>query len=156
MKTLFTESETIIHEDELTVQVNDIIRRREEVIKDLTQLSLGKDLKILDFTEPDENGFTEYIEGLSIKNVTTPLLHVIGVTLLYVEVFKEIEFDSHAHEKQAQVVHVIEGKILSENKIEFLNGESYFVSRKNRHAIKYYPGTKALIVYLPNLNTIKT
>jgi hypothetical protein len=99
MKTLFTESETIIHEDELTVQVNDIIRRRAEIIQDLTQLSLGKDLKILDFTEVDANGYTEYIEGLNIKNVTTPLLHIIGVTLLYVEVFKEIEFDSHAHEK---------------------------------------------------------
>lgn len=156
MKNVFTGSESILYEDELNVQVNDIKRRREEVVRELTQLSLGRDLKILDFTDADINGFTEYIDGLNIKNVTTPLLHTLGVTLLYMEVSKEVEFDLHAHEKQSQVVYVINGRILSENKIEFSTGESYFVSKKNRHAIKYYPGTKALIVYLPNLNTIKT
>lgn len=155
METLYMESKFIVKEDELTVQVGDIIRRREEVLKDLSQLSLGREQKILDFTETDSSGFMEYIEGINVKNVTTPLLHLIGVTLLYVEVSKEVDFDSHAHENQSQVVYVAEGRILSENKIEFTKGESYFVSKKNRHAIRYYPGTKALIIYLPNLNTIK-
>ena len=137
-------------------QVRDVLIDKQRVIEEMKQLVIAKNHKILDFTDVDMDGFVEYIEGMSVKNITSPLQHILGVTLLQIKVTKEVEFSLHEHEGQSQTIYVMVGKLLDlENNILFKTNESYFVGKAHTHRIRYYEGAEALIVYLPSLNTVR-
>lgn len=145
---------TVFEEDPLTLQTKELIKNKEEIISRMKKLVIAKDHRILDFSTTDEEGFIEYIKDLKVRNLTSPLLHLSGVTILQVKAEADVIFDMHEHDNQAQVAYVSEGTIISENNIQFNTGESYFVSKKHTHSIKYLKGSKVLLVYLPNLNSL--
>ena len=147
---------TLIDTEATISQVRDVLIDKNKVIEDMKQLVVAKNHKILDFTDVDMDGFTEYLEGMKIRNITSALQHILGVTLLQVQVSKEIDFEWHEHEGQSQTIYVMQGKLLDlENNILFKANESYFVSKAHSHKIKYYAGAEALIVYLPSLNIVR-
>jgi len=142
--------------NDTVLQVRGMLHEKATVIEQMKQLVIAKNQKILDFTEVGSDGYTEYIEGLFIKNVTSPFQHLLGVTILHSKVEKEVEFQLHEHENQSQTIYVISGKIVElENNITFTEGQSYFISKNKKHSIRYYKDSEIIAVYLPNLNTIK-
>jgi hypothetical protein len=129
---------------------------KNKIIQDMKHLVVSRNHKILDFNGSDKDGFVEYIEGMLIRNVTSPEQHVLGVTILHVITTKEVNFELHEHEGQSQTVCVLKGKVLDlETNILFYPKESYFVNKAHKHTIKYFPDSEALLVYLPSLNTVK-
>jgi hypothetical protein len=113
---------------------------------------IANNLKELDFTRTtDDDGFVKY-EGILVKNHSTINLHERGITILEIKANDDAVFDLHLHDNESQFIRVIKGKIadLKHNMI-FSTNETYFVPKRQEHMIKYFKGTNAIIVYMPNL-----
>jgi hypothetical protein len=141
-------------------------RRSEKIITSLDELNYGKqqlkdsirayrladNMKELDFDKAtDDEGFVKY-EGILVKNHSTINLHERGITILEIKANEDALFDLHLHDNESQFIRVIKGKIadLKHNMI-FSTNETYFVPKRQEHMIKYFKGTNAIIIYMPNL-----
>jgi hypothetical protein len=137
---------------ELINGIRENIRDRQDLIHEIRMYRLMEDETIKVATD----AYNEYLEGIKIRDITSHEQAALGMTVLHVLAEKETDFALHQHERQSQTVSVVTGKILDlENRILFSQGESFFVSRKFAHRLRYYDDTQLLIVYMPALEQVK-
>jgi hypothetical protein len=145
-------------------------KKSENIINSLDELNFGKqqlkdsirayrladNLKDLDFTKAiDDEGFVKY-EGVLVKNHSTINLHAIGITILELKANEDMIFDCHLHINQSQFINIIKGKIIDlKNNMVFSKNETYFVPKRQEHLMKYFKGTNAIIIYMPNLMIVE-
>ena len=113
---------------------------------------LADNMKPLDFTKADRKGYIEYEPGLFIKDITSRVQEILGLTVLHAFTTKDITLDSHKHTIQYQVITVKSGKIYDEETMQFKEaGESMFIPKGRNHKVKYYENSEYIIYYVPNL-----
>lgn len=128
--------------------------KKEFLIDKIKAYRFADNLKILDFSNIDDNGFVKYDDTL-IKNHTTPDLHKKGITILELIATRDTSFDMHEHHNQTQFIYVTSGKIAElHNNMFFTQDMVYLVPKKQKHMVMYYQGASAMIIYMPNLELI--
>lgn len=120
----------------------------------LDKFILADNLKPLDFSESDRQGFIEYQDGLFVKNITSRVQELLGVTLLQIFTTKDVTIETHQHTLQYQSISVLKGKAFDDesNKLYGIN-TSIPISKQTNHSIKYFSGSEYIIYYAPNLIT---
>lgn len=99
--------------------------------------------------------YVEVMDGMKVIDITSPKQFEVGLTILLIECSKMLEFGDHFHENQSQLIYLIEGTVYdSQAKMTYIQGQAFFVPKANRHSIRYYPGTKAVLSYMPKLGIV--
>lgn len=91
-----------------------------------------------------------------IQDLTTDEQVRLGVNIFYMKVNKTTSSPVHEHSNQNQLIHVKEGMIFDKvAKIRFEKGESFFISKRNNHSLKYIAGSEILFIYIPSLTVVQ-
>ena len=100
----------------------------------------------------DFKGEFNYKDRVFLRDLTTEEQRNLGIGIYYAKIHKTTSSPIHEHGKSAQLIYVKQGTIFDKtSKIMFKKGESFFVSRKNEHSIKYLKGSEVLFIYMPAL-----
>ena len=95
----------------------------------------------------------EYIDNVFVEDLSVDRQVQFGLNVFYVKIDKTTHSPLHKHESRAQLIHVLTGSIYDRvSKMRFEAGENFFISKRNRHAIKYIKGSRILFIHVPGLN----
>lgn len=98
----------------------------------------------------------EYKDKIFVSDLSTDEQNNLGLSIFYVKVGKTTSSPIHKHENRAQLLYIKKGVIYDKiAQIRFEKGESFYISRRNKHSIKYTKGSEILFIYIPGLNEIK-
>lgn len=102
--------------------------------------------------EVSTENYSELVDGIIVKDITSQEQFEVGITVLRAIASKEVDFGEHEHERQSQIIYVLSGKIYDlQSKFMFKAGQSFLVPKGDRHAVRYFPNTEVVIVYMPKL-----
>lgn len=120
----------------------------------LDKFILSDNLKPLDFSEADRQGFIEYEEGLFVKNITSRIQELLGITILQLFTTKDVAIETHQHTLQYQSISILKGKAFDDesNTLYGVN-TSIPITKQVNHSIKYFAGSEYVIYYAPNLTS---
>lgn len=109
--------------------------------------------KPLDFREASK---IEYIDKVFMQDLSTDEQVRLGLNVFHVTIDKTTSSPLHFHEARSQLLFIIKGSIYDDvTKMSFNAGESYFISKRNKHSIKYLEGSELLFIYMPSLTVMK-
>ena len=113
---------------------------------------VAKNMKTLDFTNKDRQGYVEYEDGLYVKNITSRVQELLGVTMLRMFTTKDTEMQTHQHKLQAQMITVNKGKVFDDETDKlYTTGDSIFITKQINHTIKYFADSEYVVYFAPNL-----
>ena len=138
----------------LVEQLEELGKAQEEVLlKVQTRRTYNSDENTcppIDFTASNN---IEYIDNVFVKDLSTDEQTRLGLNVFHVKIDKTTTSPSHFHEFRAQLVYVREGVVFDNvAKIRFEKGDSFFISKRNKHAVKYTKGSEIIFIYVPGLN----
>lgn len=108
----------------------------------------------VDFTKSTR---IEYVNDIFMQDLSTDEQVKLGLNIFHVKIDKTTTSPIHDHEARSQLVYVRKGTIYDKvSKIRFGEGESFFISKRNKHSIKYMKGSEILFIYMPGLNLKST
>ena len=142
--------------DNLKLSFSEVNSMQDEFILKLQTrkhyVSDPKDSKPLNFKEASR---IEFVDKIFMQDLSTDEQVHLGLNIFHVKIDKTTSSPLHFHEKRSQLLFIIKGNIYDNvTKMMFNPGESYFISKRNKHSIKYMEGAELLFIYMPGLKTI--
>jgi len=111
-----------------------------------------EECKPLDFREASK---IEYTDDVFIKDLSTDEQIRLGLNVFHVKIDKTTSSPPHFHEARSQVLYVVKGSVYDDvAKMRFEAGESFFISKRNKHSVKYIGGSELLFIYMPSLKVL--
>ena len=103
----------------------------------------------IDFTKSTN---IEYIDNVFVRDLSTDEQTKLGLNIFHVKVDKTTSSPIHSHDQRAQLIYVKKGVIFDKvARIRFEAGDSFFISKRNKHSVKYTKGSEILFIYVPGL-----
>jgi len=142
--------------DSLKLSFNNADTIQEELILKLqTRKRYASDTegcKSVDFRKTSK---IEYADKVFMQDLSTDEQVRLGLSIFHVKIDKTTSSPLHFHEERSQLLFIVKGSIYDDvTKMQFGPGESYFISKRNRHSIKYIEGSELLFIYMPSLKVI--
>jgi len=142
--------------ESLRLSLSEIDNVRDEFILKLQTrkkyISDPEKCKPLDFRK---NSKLEYSDNIYLKDLSTDEQIRLGLNIFHVKIDKTTFSPAHFHEARSQVIFIIKGSVYdSIAKMRFETGESFFISKRNKHSIKYIKGSEILFIYMPSLKIV--
>ena len=107
---------------------------------------------IIDFTTDCK---VEFSKDIFIRDLSTDEQTKLGLSIFHITVNKTTLGPVHTHDERSQLIYVKKGYIYDNvSQIRFEKGESFFLSKKNSHALKYMKDSELIITYLPGLEVV--
>lgn len=143
--------------DSLRLSFNNVSNAQDEFILKLQSrnkyASDTTECKPVDFRKSSK---IEYAKDVFMEDLSTNEQIKLGLNIFHVKVDKTTSSPIHLHESRSQLLFIVKGSIFDDvAKITFNEGDSYFISKRNAHSIKYMEGSELLVIYMPSLKIIK-
>lgn len=108
---------------------------------------------IADFSVGDR---IKVVKEIEMEDLTTDEQHNIGVNIFKLKVLDDISMSEHTHVDYTQLLYVIKGAIYEKlSKVRVEAGDTLYISKRNKHAIKYLKDSELLMIFIPSLK-VKT